>query len=167
MPTHDILITFVIIAAVIFAIGRQIMPQQVHPRRLVIFPLIAAYEAYHVLPSTIPPSQFIECLFVVIAALVAGAVQAILTRVYFKANQLYMRGGWATLVAWLGMFFVRFVIHMLFEGGFSYTRQSEWILWVAIAVTFGTRSLILYMKHPEIQQILGNERSSKRSRRDR
>lgn len=91
MPTHGILITLLIIAAAIFAVARQIMPQQVRRAGFIVLPALAAYEAYHSLPrAAIPIGQLVESLLIVIAALTTGLVQAHFTRVYYKGNQLYM-----------------------------------------------------------------------------
>lgn len=167
MPTHEIFITLLIIAAVIFAIVRQVMPQQVRRIGFIILPALAAYEAYKSFPRpTIPVNQMVEFLMIGMAALVVGVVQAQFTHVYFKGDLLYMRGGIESLIAWIALMFVRFIIGLTFQGVslFSSFHSFEWILWAAVAVAFGTRSIVLYMKHPEIGQALAEEKARKRHR---
>ena len=165
MPTHELTITLLAIAIVIFAIWRQVMPQKIRRLQFVILPLIAAYEAYRSLPRpTIPITEIVECLLILAAAFAVGSIQAAYTRVYHKNNQLYMQGGLITLIAWIALMFIRVIVALIFQGFSFFTsfHNFEWILWAAVAVAFGSRSLILYMKHPEIAQALMEERANKR-----
>jgi membrane protein CcdC involved in cytochrome C biogenesis len=170
MNTHELIITLIIIGAVIFAIARQVMPQQVRLLPFVFFPAIAAYESYRLLPRPIiPVSQIVECLLIVVVGLVVGAIQATTTRVYHKDNKLYMNGGLVSLISWLALMFIRFIISFIFHGFGLFTsfQSFEWIIWAAFAVTFGSRSLILYMRYPEIGQALAAEQANKRKHRNR
>ncbi len=170
MPTQEILITLIAIAVVIFAIARQVMPQQVRRLGFIVLPALAAYESYRSLPTpNIPVSQMVECLLVVLAALVAGSIQAAFTRVYYHGNRLYMRGGMVSLIAWVALMLVRSIIGLIFQGTSLFTsfNNFEWMLWAAIAVAFGSRNAILYMKHPEIGEALAGERANRRQRNDR
>ena len=165
MPTHEIFITVIAIAAVIFAIARQVMPRQVKRTGFIVLPALAAYEAYRSLPQPyISASQMVECLLTVAAALAAGAIQAAFTRVYVQDNRLYMQGGGVTLTAWISLMLVRLFIGLIFQGTGLFTSYShfEWIMWTEIAVAFGSRSLILYWKHPEIGTALSEERDNRR-----
>jgi hypothetical protein len=168
MNTQELSTTLIIIAVVIFAIIRQVMPQKIRMLSFVILPAIAAYEAYKLLPRPIiPVSQMVECLLIVVAGVVIGAIQATATNVYYKDNQLYMCGGFVSLFSWIAFMFIRFIISFAFQGFSSFTsfKNFEWILWAGIAVAFGSKSLILYMKHPEIGQALATERANKRKNR--
>ncbi|KIL38107.1 hypothetical protein SD70_28570 [Gordoniibacillus kamchatkensis] len=170
MNTNGVIITLIIIGAVIIAIIRQVMPQRIRLLPFVILPAIAGYESYRSLPRpTIPIGQIVECLLIVVAAVMAGAIQAAFTRVYYKSNQLYMCGGFVSLIAWVVLMFFRFIIGLFFQGFGMFTsyQSFEWILWAGVAATFGTRSIILYMKHPEIGGALAEERASRRRRRQR
>jgi hypothetical protein len=168
MNTNGLSTTLIIIAVVIFTIIRQIMPQKIQILSFVILPAIAAYEAYKLLPRPIiPVNQIVECLLIVIAGLVIGAIQAMATSVYYKDNQLYMRGGLVSLFSWIAFMFIRFIISFVFQGFSTFTsfKSFEWILWAGIAVAFGSRSFILYRKHPEIGRALATERANKRKHR--
>lgn len=54
----------------------------------------------------------------------------------------------------------------MFQGVSLFTsfQNFEWILWAAVAAAFGSRSLILYMRHPEIAQVLAEERANRRGK---
>lgn len=165
MHTQETFITLIVIAAVVFAIARQVMPRQVRRTGFIVLPALAAYEAYRSFPRPfVPASQIVECLLTVAVALAAGILQAAFTRVYVQENRLYMRGGVVTLVAWAALMLARLIIGLIFQGPGLFTsfNKFEWILWVEIAVTFGSRSAILYMKHPEIGAALAEARANRR-----
>jgi hypothetical protein len=167
MLTSELTTSLIIVAIVIFAIGRQVMPQRIRRLSFVFLPLVAAYEAYRSLPRpVIPIPQIVECVILVAAALAVGVVQSAYTRVYFKNNQLYMQGGFVTLIAWVALMIIRFIVAFMFQGVSVFTsyHNFEWILWAAVAAAFGSRSLILYMRHPEIAKALAEERANRRRR---
>ena len=169
MNTHELIITLIIIGAVIFAIVRQVMPQQVRVLPFVVFPLAAAYESYKLLPRPIiPGNQIIECMLVIIVGVAAGYFQATYTRVYYKGIQLYMCGGKVSLIVWIAVMLLRLIIEVLFQGISMFTsfRSFEWILWATVSATLGSRSIILYLKHPEIGKVLADERANRHKRRD-
>lgn len=165
MPTQQIVITMAVTAAVVFSVARQVMPRQVRRTGFIVLPALAAYEAYRSLPQPyIPVRQLIECLLTVAAAFAAGAVQAAFTRVYVRGNQLYTQGGAVTLAAWIALILVRLIIGLIFQGPALFTsfNHFEWILWAEVAAAFGSRSVILYWKHPEIGRALAAERANRR-----
>lgn len=165
MPTNELTTTLIILAIVIVAIVRQVMPQKIRRVLFIFLPLIAAYEAYRFLPRPqIPITEIVEGLFIACAALVVGSIQALNTRVYYKNNQLYMQGGIVSLFAWVFLMFFRAFIGFVFQGPQFFTsfHDFEWMIWVALTVVFGSRSLILYFKHPEIANALSNEQTIKR-----
>jgi len=170
MPTQEITITLIIIAVLIFAIFIQVRPQRVYRLRFVILPALAAYEAYTSLPKpTIPVNQIFECLLIIIAALAAGAIQARFTRVYYQGDHLYICGGIVSLLAWIGLLLARFIIGLTFQGFSFFTsfQNYEWMMWIAVAVIFGSKNLILYMKHREIGESLIHDRNNRRQRNER
>jgi hypothetical protein len=168
MPTHDLLMAVLVLAIIVFAIARQTLPRRVSRIQFLIVPIIALYEAYHSLPHvTIPLRDGLECVFVLITALIAGSIQALTVRVYYKESVLYTQGGWMTIIAWLGFAVARTLIGIVFQGAdyFSSYGSHSWIIWTGVAVTFGTRSAILYLRHPEIRHALTKEQVDRRTRR--
>ncbi len=164
MNTHELIITLIIIGAVIYAMARQVMPQQVRLLSFIVFPAIAAYETYKLLPRPIIPfNQIVECMLIILVGLAAGTIQAAYTRVYYKDSKLYMCGGKVSLIAWLAVMFLRLIVELIFQGFNMFTSSNSflWILWAAIAATFGSRSIFLYLKHPEIGNVLTEERAAK------
>lgn len=114
----------------------------------------------------IPAIQIAECLVTVLVAVIAGAVQGLSARVFYRGNELYVQGGIRALAAWLGLFVCRIIIDVSFQGPHFLQSFSavQWILWTAVAVTLGTRSLILFMRHPEIGAALAQGRGRRADR---
>ncbi|WP_297424889.1 hypothetical protein [Clostridium sp.] len=170
MNTNQIITTFISVTLIIYAIFRQLSERRVKILNFIIFPIFAAYESYQLFPGFIIPfNQIIELLLIILIGLLAGAIQAHYTKVYYKGNQLYMRGSKETLIAWIAMIFFRYIVRALFQGSNSFTsfKSTGWILFAGVAVVFTFKSIILFLKHEEVRQFfeerLINGRSKIRS----
>ncbi|WP_019909438.1 CcdC protein domain-containing protein [Paenibacillus sp. HW567] len=161
----NILITLLIAGVVIYAILRQLRPQEAKRFPLVIMPFLAFYQAYKSLPvAGVPQYQIVEFLLIGAAALIAGIIQAANTRVYHQDNKLYLQGNTITLIAWLALIAIRFGVNYIFKSyNTADTHYVMWILWAAMGISFGVRSLILYKRFPHIGEFLSQ--NSRRSRR--
>ncbi|CAB1245698.1 conserved membrane protein of unknown function [Ruminococcaceae bacterium BL-4] len=158
MEHFDATTTLIIIAVIAYAIVKQFMAKPVRTFGFIVFPLLALYEACKDFPKLpVPEHQLIECAVMLALAFIAAAIQATNTEVFFKDNQLYTRGKLIAVLTWAGYFLVRIAMRYIWSD------STEWMTWLGMAVTFGTRSLFLYIKHPEIGKAL-LRRSSRRVR---
>ncbi|MFD1887778.1 hypothetical protein [Paenibacillus wenxiniae] len=161
MFTHNINL-FVIALIVIWIVSRQLRPRKIKKISLFLLPAIALYEASQNLPQTsLPMYQIIEFLFMAGVAMLGGIVQAKYTRVFWSGDQLYMQGNKTTLCAWILLIAVRYGINFAFHALFAPPGSQLtviWILWVGVAIMFGTRNVLLYRKWPEMREMVRGQR---------
>lgn len=148
-----------VIAIIVWVVFRQLRPKPVKKIFFVILPLLALYEMYQTFPqSSVPVSQWIECILVVIAALIAGTIQAWHSKVYMQNQIVYVQGTAITLITWASFIIVRLGLGFAFGEFATGYHRIQWILWAGIAVIFATRSLILYAKFPEIKHVFASSK---------
>lgn len=145
MEHIDAVTAMIIIAVIICAIVKQFMAKPIKTFGFVIFPLLALYESCKSFPNTAAREhQLIECAVMLALALSAAAIQALNTEVFYRDDQLYTRSKLIAVVTWAGYFLARIILRYIWHD------SGEWTMWLGLAVTFGTRSVILYIRHPEI-----------------
>lgn len=143
-----------VIAIIVFIVSRQLRAKPVKKWTFVILPILAMYEVFQTFPrEAVPTSQWIECILVVVGAFVAGTIQAWYSKVYVQNHVVYIKGTTITLITWSAFIAFRVLLGFAFGEFSTGFHRIPWILWIGIAVIFGTRSLILYAKSPEIKMI--------------
>ncbi len=151
---------FLIALIVIWVISRQLRPRKLSKLTLFLLPVIALYFASQNLPhGDLPTYQIAEFILIVGVAILGGIVQARYTRVYQDGDQLYIQGNKITLFAWLLLIAVRFGINFAFYALFAPAGSPFsvlWILWIGVAVMFGTRNVLLYRNHSAVREMLVN-----------
>lgn len=168
MNTHDIVMSVVIVLIVIFVIARQVFPKRITWLTFIGLPIFAGYEAIHNLPHpTIPPMEAVECAVTIVLSIAAGVIQARDTRLVTRQDGLYYQGGVVYIATWFGLILARMLTALLFQGaqGVAQFSQHEWMLFADVAVAWGTRSLLLCIRHPEIIPHLQQQRDHRRARR--
>jgi membrane protein CcdC involved in cytochrome C biogenesis len=162
MSTDQLLMIIKTVLIIIYALSRQVREQEVKKFSFIIFPILAAYEAYKLIPRTIIPlNQIVEIILIVVAGLVVGGIQSAYTRVYCKEDKVYTKGGKETLIAWISLVIFRVIVRAFFKATSSYSNDATWLLYGGVAINFGFRNLILYLKHPEIGKYIAIEESEK------
>ncbi len=149
---------FIIALIMIWVISRQLRPRKVKMITLFLLPLLALYQTVQNLPhSSLPVYQIVEFVFITVAAMLGGIVQAKYTRVFWSGDQLYMQGNKITLFAWIALIVIRYGLNFTFHAFFAPAGSPLsvlWILWVGIAIMFSTRNLLMYRKWPEIRNMV-------------
>lgn len=164
MDHLNLMTTLIAVAVLIYAIAKQFMAKPVKLFGFVVVPLIALYKVYDSFPkTTVPQSQMAECTVMVVLALAAAVIQAMFTEVFYQDERLYMRSKLVAVVTWAAYFLVRIGLRYL------YRSTESWMVWLGMAVIFAVRSLILYLRFPEIGKALSqgfrSGASGRRSRR--
>ncbi|MDN4619385.1 hypothetical protein QCD85_14855 [Paenibacillus sp. PsM32] len=150
----NIVTTLLVIGMIVWIVLRQLRPKPVKKLFFIVLPLIALYEVYQTFPrQQVPVTQWIECILVVVAALIAGTIQAWHSKVYIQNHIVYVQGTTITLITWASFILTRIALGFAFGEFATGYHRIQWILWVGIAVIFATRSLILYAKFPEIKHV--------------
>jgi len=143
-----------VICIIVWVVFRQLRPKPVKKLLFVALPLLAVYEVYQTFPQqSVPITQWIECILVITMALIAGTIQAWYSKVYIQNHIVYVQGTAITLMTWVSFIIVRLSLGFAFGEFATGYHRVQWILWIGIAVIFATRSLILYVKFPEVQRI--------------
>ncbi|GFZ32168.1 hypothetical protein CSC2_26940 [Clostridium zeae] len=153
MSGNQLTTIVIVIALSIYIISQQLGERKVRKLTFILIPLFAIYETYNFMPkSIIPSNQLVQVMLTVLVGFIAGVIQSKYTKIYYKENKLYMRGGKEALIAWISLVLFRFLIRTIFNGINTNTsfQASEWILYAGIAASFGFRSIFLYLKHPQI-----------------
>jgi len=159
MLTQPMVQSVLITAAVVYFIVRQVTPRPPSRLRLYILPILAIYEAYQSLPRPeVPKIQLLECLLSILVAIVFGFLQARYTKVYQENGVWLLRGDWRYLVTWLLLLVGRLLVAWGFSAMFGESTMIEWILWTEVAVVWGTRSLLLLRRYPELIPALKRNR---------
>ena len=164
--------TLIVIAAFVYAITKQFMAKPVKAFSFAIVPLLALYEVFDSLPKTAATkSQMAECAVMVFLALAAAILQAAFTEVFYQGERLTMRSKPVAVITWAVYFLIRIGLR------FFYQSKESWMMWLGMAVIFGARSFILYLRFPEIGKALsqryrsnessGGERYGRRNERRR
>ena len=150
----NLLDVLLIVAAAVLFIARQFVPRPVSRFSLVIVPAALAYLAWRSVPASIPPAQSLELIANVAVGLGGGLWQGAATRVYEKGGVWWMRGGAGYLLAWAGLLVARLVLRVAFEGpaGLSGATfmATMWMTYLDVAVAWGVRSAVVYLRHPQI-----------------
>jgi hypothetical protein len=155
------MLTLVIIAGVIIVIMRQIKTKRVKRLDFLIIPIFAAVKAYTDMPHALSSNIIAELIATSLFALGIGAWQGFVTDVYSQGDVLYTKCGIQYLISWICLIFGRIIIKLLFEGSFTNFSGGEWLIWAGIAITWGTRSGILHVRHPEIGKALSEEKRNR------
>ncbi|WP_173927841.1 hypothetical protein [Bacillus thuringiensis] len=140
---------------VIYFIWRQMTPRKVRRVDLFIIPIVAAIKAYKTMPYDLSWNIQGEALALFILSLAIGIWQGGATRVYNKDGFIYIKGGAQYLIAWVCLIVGRVLITVVCEGGINFS--SGWLMWACIGITWGVRSAILYLRHPEIGTVLNKK----------
>lgn len=165
MSTQTLSTVVIVGVILIWAISRQILPRKVSRVPFIILPIIGIYEAVKSLPQpVIPANQLLEAVVALSISIVIGFLQAQVTSVYTESDgQVYMKGGWRYLGLWVILIAVRIGTDVAFHQPGTSFSYAGWILWADLAVVWGIRGLILYVKHPEVRLQLAE---GKRRQRD-
>jgi hypothetical protein len=155
------MLTLVIIAGVIFVIVRQTMPKRVKRLDFLIIPIFAVVKVYTDMPHVLSWNLSAELIVTSLFALGIGIWQGIVTDVYNQGGVLYTKSGMQYLISWICLIFGRIIIKILFEESFSNFSGGEWLIWAGIAITWGVRSGILYVRYPEIGKALSEEKRNR------
>jgi membrane protein CcdC involved in cytochrome C biogenesis len=160
MNINPIFIPILIAALVIWVIFRQLRARKVSRLQMILLPLIAAYEAFQTRPQVIEHQTWTEFAVTIMLAIAVGFGQAYTTRIMYKDGVLYTKGGAAYLILWIVLLAGRILIKLGFEGvdGLRNMHSKEWLIFAGIAIAWGLRSLLLYVRHPEIRAELGKSR---------
>ncbi len=141
--------TLIVIAAFVYAIAKQFMAKPVKAFGFAIIPLLALYKVFDSLPkAAVPKSQMTECAVMAFLALAAALIQASFTEVFYQGDRLYMRSKPVAVITWAVYFLIRIGLR------FFYHSSASWMMWLGMAVIFGARSFILYLRFPEIGKAL-------------
>ena len=153
IQAHTLTMTVIIGLVLIWAIVRQVLPRRVNRFPFIFLPIIGIFEAVQSLPQpVIPVSQLLEAAVAISISIVIGAWQAHVTTVYTESDgQVYMRGGWIYLLLWIFLFASRIVTDIVFPHPGKSFSSVTWIIWSELAVVWGVRGIVLYLKHPEVR----------------
>lgn len=155
MDHLNLLTTLIAVVVFIYVIVKQFMAKPVRMFGFVIVPLLALYKVYDSFPKTdIPKSQMVECVIMFCLALASAIIQAMFTEVFYQDDRLYMRSKLVAVVTWAIYFLVRIGLRFLYHS------TGSWMMWLGMAVIFGVRSLILYIRFPEIGKTLSQRSHS-------
>lgn len=161
MEHLNIVTTLIIMVVLIYAVVKQFMAKPIKWFGFLIFPMLALYEAYHsYTAATVTAYQNVECAVMVTLALIAAVIQALFTEVFYKDSQLYMRSKIVAVITWVLYIMARITFRVLFNS------MGLWMMWLGIAVIFSVRSIILYIRFPEIGHAL-MQHSGRRRRQSR
>lgn len=158
MDHLDLATTLIVIAAFVYAIAKQFMAKPVKAFSFAIVPLLALYEVFDSLPkAAVPKSQIAECAVMVLMALAAAILQAAFTEVFYQGERLCMRSKPVAVITWAAYFLIRIGLRLLYHS------RESWMMWLGMAVIFGVRSFILYLRFPEIGKALSRRYRSDES----
>ncbi|HVB10035.1 MAG TPA: hypothetical protein VNM16_06670 [Bacillota bacterium] len=144
-----------VVAGVVWFIGRQVLPQRVSRGTLVLLPLGLVYLAARAVPAHVPTAQIIELFASLAVSVACGLCQARLTRVFAdEAGTWWMQGGLAYLLSWAVFLGARLALRLLAEGPAGVwgagLQASLWITCLDLGVAGGVRSAATYLRHPQI-----------------
>lgn len=164
---NNSLTALLIIIAILFVIFRQFRARKVSRTGFILLPVIAAYEAFNMMPKSLSSTEWAELGVTALLAVFIGSCQGLFTRLETRSGVLYIKGGLIYFLLWVVLLAGRITIRFIFEGtqGFSNFAGSEWLIFAGIALAWGIRSIVLYRLHPEIRLAfsqMGNRRSEKR-----
>ena len=153
----------VLFAALVYFIVRQVTTRRPSRARFYVLPLIALVVAYLELPKPVPADQVWNALISVALSVVFGVAQARFTRLYQSGGIWVMQGDWRYPVSWAVLIALHAVTDAAFQAASSANQHgvpfTPWIVALEVAVAWGTRSLVLHRRYPQLATVLA-ERAS-------
>jgi hypothetical protein len=149
------MLILVAVGAVLWVIARQLLPQRITRISLVVLPVALAYAAARGMPASISGPVMAELLASLAVSVACGLWQARVTEVYAGPDGTWwMRGGWSYLLAWAVFIAARLLLRLAVEGPAGAwgagVGPALWMTGLDVAVAWGVRSAIIYLRHPQI-----------------
>jgi hypothetical protein len=133
-----------LVAVAVFVIVRQLAPQAIRPRSLLVVPLVAGYLGFQGLTGAPPAGVLAIGLLAVnlVLAVGLGALRGATMRVWQSASGAWMsQGTLVTLGLWLALIAVRLAMAVLDRGALPLQEIG-----LVVAATFGAQNLIVWLR---------------------
>lgn len=142
----------VVVAVAIWFLARQVLPRRISWLMLAVTPVALIYFGVRQVPTgPVSGHQLVDLAAEIAVGLACGLWQARVTAVYASDGRWYMRGGWRYLLGWVVALCADGVLAVALEG-LSGLAGSTWIFLLGGAATWGARTAVLIVRHPEILQ---------------